>query len=101
MQHVIAELCDAQPLTPISSCLTVGLPDMYQIREAGVFAQRLFPYNSHYYKEVLLAHAHLYIFTLYHDIKDLRDLSLQRLTQVLMQIDCKQSHAASEIATLI
>ena len=101
MQHIIAKSCDERPLTPISSCLTVGLPKEHQTSEAGIFAQDLFPYNSHRYKEVLLAHAHLYTFALHHQIKGLQDLSLQRLTQVLTRIDCRQPHAASEIAALI
>lgn len=101
MQHVIAESCDGGPLTPINSCLAVGLPEECQTREAGIFAQNQFPHSSHRYDQVLLAHARLYTFSVYHQIKSLQDLSLQRLTQVLARIDCSQPSAASEIATLV
>lgn len=101
MEHVVAESCNGRPLTPISSCLALGLPEERQTTEAGIFAHESFAYNSHCYNEVLLAHAHLYTFALYHQIKALQDFSLQRLTQVLMRINCRQSHAASEIAALI
>ena len=59
IQHVITESCDTRPLTPISRCFTVGLPGEHQTSEAGLFAEDLFPYNTHHYKEVLLAHARL------------------------------------------
>jgi hypothetical protein len=91
MQHVIAESCDGRPLTLISTCLAVGLPDEHQTSEAGIFAQDLFPYACHRYKEILLAHAQLFTSALYHQVKGLQDLSLQRLTQVLTRIDCRQA----------
>jgi hypothetical protein len=97
----MAESCDGPPLAPISNYSTVGLPEEHQTSEAGVFAQDLFPYAHHHYKEVLLANAHLYTFALYYQIKGLQDLSLQRLTQVLMWINCRQPHAAYERAALI
>lgn len=101
MQHVISESCDTRALTPVNKCLTVGLPEKHQTSEAGRFPQDLCLYDSHFYREVLLAHAQLYTFAVYHQVKDLQSLSLQRLTQVLARIDCRQSHAASETAALV
>jgi len=37
----------------------------------------------------------------YHQVKDLQDLSLQRLTQVLARVDYRQAQATSESAALI
>jgi hypothetical protein len=90
-----------RPLTSVDANFLAGLPQMSELTEAGVFKEQQFPYSSHCYVNVLLAHAKVYTFALYHFIESLQELALQRLTQTITRIDCRQPHAASELATLI
>jgi hypothetical protein len=80
---------------------TAGLPQQSKLTEAGVFGEQQFPYDRNCYIDVLLAHAKVYTFALSLMFESLETLALQRLNQTLTRVDCRQPHAASEIATLI
>jgi hypothetical protein len=100
MQNIIADSYK-RPLTPVDENFLAGLPQQSKLTEAGVFGGREFPYHSNFYVDVLLAHAKVYAFALSLMFDSLQELALQRLNQTLTRIDCRQPHAASEVATLI
>jgi hypothetical protein len=100
MQNIIADSYK-RPLTPIDDKFLVGLPELSRPTEAGLSEEQQFPYDSNRYIEVLLTHAKVYAFALSLMFDRLQELALQRLNQTLARIDCRQPHAASEVATLI
>lgn len=100
MQNIIADSCK-RPLTPIDENFLVGLPEQIKLTEAGLSEEQQFPYHSNCYIDVLLAHAKVYTFALSLMFDRLQKLALQRLNQTLARIDCRQPHAASEVAAVI
>jgi hypothetical protein len=65
MQNIAADSCE-KPLTPVDEDFLVGLPLQSELTEAGIFEEQQFSYNSYCYMDVLLAHAKVYTFALYH-----------------------------------
>lgn len=96
----IAE-CLERPLTPISRCLDVGLPAMSTQTEAGLLAEGDITANYNDFNAAILAHAKVYTFAHYHHVPELERFALQRLTQVLLLVDCTQSAASAAVAHTI
>lgn len=67
----------------------------------ATYDDRLFPHKRYSYRKVLLIHAEVYAFALYHMLVDLQVLAFNRVAQMLRKIDCNTRHAAGDLTDCI
>ncbi|KAJ9301203.1 hypothetical protein DTO271G3_1338 [Paecilomyces variotii] len=90
-----------RPLTPLDRCLEAGLPVKTRPTAAGVFDQLCKPHKGNFGTEIL-THARVYQFAHYFLFPELEELALQRLTQVLLELDdVKMQHLFPQLADAI
>ena len=99
LQEATADSLKPRPLTPISRCV-FRLPLERRPTAAELFTQTEFESDSHF-GITLLAHAKMYAFAHYHLVSEPERFALQRLSQVLISVDCTQAHAIPDIAQLV
>lgn len=80
-----------RPLTPIRACLDAGLPAEGIQTAAGAVAKKDFKDHEHNVGPSVLVHAKVYSFAHRHFFLELGKLALQRLTQILILVPCKQT----------
>jgi hypothetical protein len=90
-----------RPLTPISKCLEVGLPEERLRTAAGVVAEKEFKDHDHTVGMSVLVHAKVYSFAHCHFFSDLANFALQRLTQILIVSPCKRNSLFPYLANAI
>ncbi|KAJ9194415.1 hypothetical protein DTO164E3_7300 [Paecilomyces variotii] len=90
-----------RPLTPLDRCLEAGLPVKTRPTAAGVFDQLSKLQKGNFGTEIL-THAKVYQFAHYFLFPELEVLALQRLTQVLLELDdLKMQHLFPQLADAI
>lgn len=93
----------SRPLTPLSKCLHMSLPQDQDSPETDAAKLEKFDPSCYDYKEALLSHAKVYVLAHYKSIDSLQTLALQRLLMTLSRINPinPYSHIALNIVDLV
>lgn len=95
------KLYEERPLTPLSRCIPVGLPAETMETAAATFTETAFHDSDELLGIIALMHAKVYCFAHRFLISRLEELSLQRLTQVLLTCDTPSDPFFSRLADAI
>ncbi|KAF2752445.1 hypothetical protein EJ05DRAFT_515642 [Pseudovirgaria hyperparasitica] len=90
-QNICLPLAD-RPLTPLSQCLSLGLPEERMTTFAGTLSSKdaeLRGYGKN--GQAVLTHAKVYVFAHQTLFSELAQFALQRLTQVLVLVDAEDN----------